>query len=46
MYYEVHGRTDGVPLVLVHGGGSTIESTFGRVLPFLCADRRGIAVEE
>lgn len=28
MYYEVHGRGDGVPLVLLHGGGSTIESTF------------------
>src|SRR5213080_1137801 len=26
MYYEVHGRRDGVPLVLLHGGGSTIRS--------------------
>src|SRR5688500_8979201 len=33
MYYEVHGRHDGVPLVLLHGGGSTIEVTFSRVLP-------------
>lgn len=31
MFYEIHGS--GRPLVLVHGGGSTIESTFGRVLP-------------
>jgi pimeloyl-ACP methyl ester carboxylesterase len=46
IYYEVHGRADGVPLVLLHGGGSTIDSTFGRVLPFLAAHRRVIAVEE
>jgi pimeloyl-ACP methyl ester carboxylesterase/uncharacterized membrane protein YphA (DoxX/SURF4 family) len=46
MYYEVHGRADGVPLVLLHGGGSTIEVTFGRLLPFLARSRRVIAVEE
>jgi pimeloyl-ACP methyl ester carboxylesterase len=46
MYYEVHGRKSGIPLVLLHGGGSTIESTFGRVLPFLSEDRRVIALEE
>lgn len=46
MYYEVHGRSDGVPLVLLHGGGSTIEVTYGRILPFLAAGRRVIAVEE
>lgn len=46
MYYEVHGRRDGVPLVLLHGGGSTIEVTFGRVLPVFAASRRVIAVEE
>src|SRR5919106_5071329 len=46
MYYEVHGRGDGVPLVLLHGGGSTIEVTFGRVLPVLAGSRRVIAVEE
>lgn len=46
MYYEVHGRREGVPLVLLHGGGSTIEVTFGRVLPFLAEGRRVIAVEE
>lgn len=27
MYYELHGRNGGVPLVLLHGGGSTIELT-------------------
>src|SRR5205823_4207232 len=31
MYYEIHGRT-GEPLVLIHGGGSTIESNWARVL--------------
>jgi pimeloyl-ACP methyl ester carboxylesterase/uncharacterized protein YndB with AHSA1/START domain len=46
MYYEVHGRQDGVPLVLLHGGGSTIEVTFGRVLPVFAARRRVIALEE
>jgi pimeloyl-ACP methyl ester carboxylesterase len=46
MYYEVHGRGDGVPLVLLHGGGSTIDVTFSRVLPFFAQGRRVIAVEE
>lgn len=46
MYYEVHGRGEGVPLVLLHGGGSTIEVTFGRVLPLFAGSRRVIAVEE
>ncbi len=46
IYYEVHGRQDGAPLVLLHGGGSTIEVTFGRVLPFLADGRRVIALEE
>jgi pimeloyl-ACP methyl ester carboxylesterase len=46
MYYEVHGRGGGVPLVLLHGGGSTIEVTFGRVLPVFAGSRRVIAVEE
>jgi pimeloyl-ACP methyl ester carboxylesterase len=46
MYYELHGRNDGVPLVLLHGGGSTIEVTWSRVLPVLAGDRRVIALEE
>lgn len=46
MYYEVHGRADGVPLVLLHGGGSTIEVTFSKVLPVFAENRRVIAVEE
>jgi pimeloyl-ACP methyl ester carboxylesterase len=46
MYYEIYGPERGVPLVLLHGGGSTIDVTFGRILPFLARDRRVIAVEE
>lgn len=46
MYYELHGRCDGVPLVLLHGGGSTIDVSFGRVLPIFAANRRVIALEE
>jgi pimeloyl-ACP methyl ester carboxylesterase len=43
MYYEIHGS--GFPLVLIHGGGSTIESTFGRILPLLAEKHKVIAVE-
>jgi pimeloyl-ACP methyl ester carboxylesterase len=46
MYYEVDGPAGGTPLVLLHGGGSTIDVTFGRILPFLARHRRVIAVEE
>jgi pimeloyl-ACP methyl ester carboxylesterase len=43
MYYEIHGS--GRPLVLLHGGGSTIASTFGRILPQLEKTHQVIAVE-
>jgi pimeloyl-ACP methyl ester carboxylesterase len=43
LYYELHGS--GRPLVLLHGGGSTIESSFGRILPQLATTHRVIAVE-
>lgn len=43
IYYEVHG--EGMPLVLVHGGGSTLEATFGRIMPLLAAKRMVIALE-
>jgi pimeloyl-ACP methyl ester carboxylesterase len=46
IYYEVHGSQEGCPLVLLHGGGSTIDSNFGRLLPFLARTRRVIALEE
>jgi pimeloyl-ACP methyl ester carboxylesterase len=44
MYYEVHGKGE-IPLVLIHGGGSTIESTFGEILPVLTKNNLIIAVE-
>lgn len=43
MYYEIHGS--GMPLVLLHGGGSTILSTYGRILPVLAKTHQVIAVE-
>src|SRR4051795_11105035 len=43
MYYEIYGQ--GKPLVLIHGGGSTIQTTFGRVIPQLAKKRKVIAVE-
>jgi pimeloyl-ACP methyl ester carboxylesterase len=43
MYYEIHGQ--GEPLVLIHGGGSTIETTFGRIIPLLAKSRQLVAVE-
>jgi len=46
MYYEVHGPTGGVPLVLLHGGGSTIDVSFARVLPIFARSRPVIALEE
>jgi len=45
MYYEIHGTGRGRPLVLIHGGGSTITTTFGRILPLLARTHRVIAVE-
>lgn len=35
----------GFPLVLIHGGGSTIQSTFEKVIPGLSQDHKVIAVE-
>ena len=43
MYYEIHGT--GQPLLLIHGGGSTIQTSFGRVLHSFSKDRKVIAVE-
>jgi len=43
MYYEIYGQ--GKPLVLLHGGGSTIQTTFGRVIPLLVKQHQLICVE-
>jgi pimeloyl-ACP methyl ester carboxylesterase len=43
MYYEIYG--EGKLLVLIHGGGSTIQITFGKVIPLLAKSRKIIAVE-
>jgi pimeloyl-ACP methyl ester carboxylesterase len=43
MYFEISGT--GEPLVLIHGGGSTIETTFGKVIRIFAENRKVIAVE-
>jgi pimeloyl-ACP methyl ester carboxylesterase len=43
MYYEIYGQ--GKPLVLIHGGGSTIQTTFGNVIPLLSKHRQIIAMD-
>lgn len=43
MYYEIHGK--GQPLVLIHGGGSTINTSFATLIPLLSSSRQIIAVE-
>ncbi len=50
MYYEIHqsaGKAGGqlIPLVLIHGGGSTIQTTFGRIIPELTQHFQIIAAE-
>lgn len=44
MYYEVYGR--GHPLLLLHGGASTIQASFGRQLAELSRDHLVIAPEQ
>lgn len=43
MYYEIYG--EGKPLVLIHGGGSTIQSTFGQSIQLFAKNRKVIALE-
>jgi len=48
LYYEIHGPANPAhpPLVLLHGGGDTIKTSFGRLLPLLARDRQVIAFEQ
>ncbi|HET6413282.1 MAG TPA: alpha/beta hydrolase [Anaeromyxobacter sp.] len=48
LYYEIHGvaRAGSPPLLLLHGGGSTIQTSFGPILPLLARTRRVIAFEQ
>lgn len=43
MYYEIYGQ--GNPIVLIHGGGSTIQTSFGKIIPLLAQNRMVIAME-
>jgi len=47
LYYEIHGTAGANPLlVLLHGGGSSIETSFSRVLPALAKTRQVIAFDQ
>jgi pimeloyl-ACP methyl ester carboxylesterase len=48
VYYEIHGSPGDrkPPLVLIHGGGATIGTSFGHVLPALARDRQVVAFEQ
>lgn len=43
IYHEIYGQ--GKPLVLIHGGGSTIQTSFGNIIQLLAQSRQIIAVE-
>jgi pimeloyl-ACP methyl ester carboxylesterase len=45
MYYEIHG-SGGVPLVLLHGWFSNLETDFSPILPLLTETRQVIGVEQ
>ena len=44
MYYEIQGNGN-IPLVLIHGGGSTIETSFGNLIPLLTGYGQIVALE-
>jgi pimeloyl-ACP methyl ester carboxylesterase len=48
LYYEIHGgpHPGRVPLVLIHGGGSSIHATWGEAIPLLARNRMVIAFDE
>jgi len=45
MYYETYGADEGIPIVLIHGGGSTIKSNWGFIIPLLAKKHKVIAME-
>jgi pimeloyl-ACP methyl ester carboxylesterase len=47
LYYEIHGdgNSTDFPLVMLHGGGDTIQTSFGHILPALARNRQVIAFE-
>jgi pimeloyl-ACP methyl ester carboxylesterase len=48
IYYEIHGSAHAAypPLVLLHGGGDTIQTSFSKLLPELARSRQVIAFEQ
>jgi pimeloyl-ACP methyl ester carboxylesterase len=46
LYYEIHGNAAGTPLVLLHGGGSSIGVTYARILPYFARHRTVFALDE
>jgi pimeloyl-ACP methyl ester carboxylesterase len=48
LYYEIHGASHSAPtpLVLLHGGGDTIKTSFGLILPELARNRQVVAFEQ
>jgi pimeloyl-ACP methyl ester carboxylesterase len=48
IYFEIHGVANPAqpPLVLLHGGGDTIQTSFGQILPALTGERQVIAFEQ
>lgn len=48
IYYEIHGVANPArpPLVLLHGGGDTIKTSFDHVLSALARDRQIVAFEQ
>jgi pimeloyl-ACP methyl ester carboxylesterase len=47
IYYERHGTpTERPALLLIHGGGSTIDTNWAALLPHLAATREVVALEE
>lgn len=45
MYYEIYGESNSIPLLLIHGGGSTIQSNWNTILPMLSKNNKVIAME-